>query len=252
VKDSTQRFSDRVENYVRYRPSYPPEVVTLLREECGLRADDVIADVGSGTGILARLFLENGNRVYGVEPNRAMREAGEAFLEAYPAFTSVAGTAEATTLADHSVDVVIAGQAFHWFDQARTRQEWRRILKPEGWVALIWNARHQSGTPFLDGYEQLLREYGTDYEQVLHREVGPQALRSFFREDSPRVATFPNQQRLDYEGLKGRLLSSSYVPAEDHPRHGPMQDALRALFDRTQVEGAVTFLYTTEVYYGRL
>src|SRR5271154_1515768 len=129
VQDPTARFSSRVEKYVRYRPSYPKEVVALLGKQCGLTAESVIADVASGTGIFTRLLLENGNRVFGVEPNAEMRRAGEEYLAAFPRFTSVAGTAEATTLPDHSVDIVTAAQAAHWFDRAKARREFVRILK---------------------------------------------------------------------------------------------------------------------------
>jgi ubiquinone/menaquinone biosynthesis C-methylase UbiE len=158
-RDSTERFSSRVEHYVRYRPGYPPEVLELLKSECGLTADSVIADVASGTGIFTRLLLENGNRVFGVEPNDDMRRAGEEFLAGYPRFTSVAGTAEATTLADHSVDLVTAAQAAHWFNFEKARREFVRILKSGGWTVLLWNDRRIEATAFLRDYEQLVLTY---------------------------------------------------------------------------------------------
>ena len=160
----TQRFSDRVENYVRYRPSYPKEVLSILQEETEFTSASVIADVDSGTGISTKLFLENGNTVYGVEPNQKMRQAAEAFLQAYPHFRSIAGTAEATTLPDQLVDYVVAAQAFHWFNIPATRQEFARVLKPDGWVVLLWNSRRLNSTPFLQAYEALLQQYGTDYQ----------------------------------------------------------------------------------------
>ena len=166
VKDSTQRFSSRVGNYVRYRPAYPSAVLDLLKNECGLNAASVIADIASGTGIFTRMLLENGNRVFGVEPNADMRKAGEEFLRGYSQFTSVAGTAEATTLADHSVDLVTAAQAAHWFDREQARREFIRICRPGGWTVLLWNERRTGSTPFLRDYEQLLLEYGTDYQEV--------------------------------------------------------------------------------------
>ncbi len=166
VKDSTQRFSSRVGNYVRYRPAYPSAVLDLLKNECGLTPASVIADIASGTGIFTRMLLENGNRVFGVEPNADMRKAGEEFLRAYPQFTSVAGTAEATTLADHSVDLITAAQAAHWFDREKARREFIRICRPGGWTVLLWNERRTGSTPFLRDYEQLLLEYGTDYQDV--------------------------------------------------------------------------------------
>jgi SAM-dependent methyltransferase len=252
VKDSTKRFSSRVENYVKYRPGYPSEIMGLLREECGLTPDSVIADVGSGTGLLARLFVENGNRVYGIEPNREMREAGEAFLAGYDNFASVEGRADETTLPDSHVDFVTAGQAFHWFDVAPTRKEFARILKAEGWVLLIWNSRDMESTSFLRGYEQLLLEYGTDYSAVRHRELSDDELRDFFDPGTFHVAHFENKQRFDLEGLTGRLLSSSYTPETGHPDHDPMLQELARLFAEHEQEGRVSFLYDTEVYYGRV
>ena len=152
---STERFSDRVADYVRYRPSYPPDLLDCLRRNCGLTPHWIIADVGSGTGLLTKIFLENGNRVFAVEPNAAMRAAGEEFLRGFEQLASREGRAEATGLEAHSVDLVAAGQAFHWFDRRRARAEFERILKPSGWVALVWNERLTS-TPFLADYEQLL------------------------------------------------------------------------------------------------
>jgi SAM-dependent methyltransferase len=251
--DSTQRFSSRVEDYIRYRPGYPVGVLDLLRIECGLTSESVIADVGSGTGILSEMFLRNGNRVFGVEPNREMREAGERLLAAYPTFTSVEGRAEATTLLPQSVDFVTAGQAFHWFDPERTREEWRRILKPQGWAVLVWNGRRTEGTPFLEGYEQLLRDYGTDdYQATMQTHVDDARLATFFGEGGYEVQSFENHQQLDFEGMQGRLLSASYTPQVGHPNFEPMLAALRRLFEASAEDGRIRVEYDTRVYYGQL
>lgn len=252
VSDPTRRFSDRVENYVRYRPGYPRAVLELLKEECGLRPVSVVADVGSGTGILSRLFLDGGCRVYGVEPNREMREAGERLLADRANFVSVDGTAEATGLAEASVDFVAAGQAFHWFETEASRAEFARILKPEGWTVLVWNDRRTRASAFLKDYERLLLEHGTDYAQGAGREVAADSIEAFFAPGWCERRAFRNEQVFDWEGLKGRVMSASYVPAPGHPRHGPMLKALRALFDRHEKDGAVVFEYDTNVYYGRL
>ena len=248
---STERFSSRVENYVRFRPHYPAEIVGWLEADCGLNRESVIADIGSGTGFLSELFLRNGSRVFGIEPNREMRAAGEALLGSYPNFTSLVGTAEATTLADRSVDFVIAGQAFHWFDSERCRAEFVRISRPGGWVVLVWNDRRTDSTPFLAAYEKLLREHGTDYDQVNHKRIDAAVLRDFFQAE-PGVKTFPNHQHFDLASLTGRLLSSSYVPEAGQPGHEEMLAALKLLFDAYQKDGRVTFEYDTVVYYGRL
>lgn len=249
--DSTRRFSDRVENYVKYRPGYPAGVLAILREGTGLTPASLVADVGSGTGISAELFLRAGNPVYGVEPNAAMRAAAEELLCGYPAFRSVDGSAEATTLPDGSVDLVVAGQAFHWFDAAAARAEFARILRPGGRVVLLWNTRRIDTTPFLRAYETLLHEFGTDYREVRHDNVTHESLARFFFGAFER-RTLPNEQRLDLDGLRGRLLSSSYAPNEGHPRHPAMLAALERIFAAHQRNGRVTVEYETEIFLGRV
>lgn len=248
-RDPTERFSDRVDDYVRYRPHYPTAVRDYLRDEAGLTAAATVADVGSGTGILSEPFLKNGNRVFGVEPNAAMRAAAEALLAHYPNFVSVDGTAEATTLPDDHVDFVTAGQAFHWFDQDKARAEFRRILRPEGVVALVWNTRDVAGSPFMQQFEALMARYGTDYHEVCHK--GDEAALHAFFADDVRQATFANEQLFDLEGLKGRTLSSSYAPLAGHPNHAPLTAALEDLFQRHAENGRIRFLYRTKLYVGR-
>jgi ubiquinone/menaquinone biosynthesis C-methylase UbiE len=252
MTDVTQRFSSRVENYIKYRPGYPNEVIETLRSECGLTSGSIIADVGSGTGILTEMFLRNGNPVYGVEPNREMREAAERLLKDYPRFRSVAARAEETALGDASVDFVTAGQAFHWFDREKTREEFARILRPRGWVALIWNERVTTTTPVLVAYEQLLKDYSTDYEQVDHRRIDDDVIREFFGSDKFILKQLKNIQVFDYEGVKGRLLSSSYAPEEGHPNYEPMLAELERIYQTYQDEGKVVFEYVTQMYYGQL
>lgn len=250
VKDATQRFSSRVDNYVRYRPGYPSDVLELLKQECGLTSDSVIADIAFGTGIFTRMLVENGNRVYGVEPNAEMRHAGEQFLGSCPQFTSIAGTAEETTLPDHGADFVTAAQAAHWFDREKARREFFRILKPGGWLVLIWNDRRMDSTEFQRQYEHLLRTYGTDYEDV-RRHGMTLAIEGFFGQ-SFQTREFEYRQTFDYTGLEGRLVSSSYIPQKDHPRYDPMMRELRRIFDDHQVGGRVSFDYDTRVYYGHV
>lgn len=253
MSDSTQRFTGRVEDYARYRPAYPSELLDLLRCECGLAEDTVVADVGSGTGILARLLLENGNRVIAVEPNDAMRRAGESLLSGHGRFESVTGTAEATTLPQSSVDLIMAGQAFHWFDPVAAREEFVRVLKPGGKVALVWNDRRKHGTPFQVAYEKLLDTFATDYAEVEHGRKGSlENIRSFFAPNPVHTETFGNGQTLDYRGLKGRLLSSSYVPREGQPGHRELLEELEHVFRSHQEDGQVTLEYDTRVYYGLL
>ena len=251
ASNATSRFSDRVENYVRYRPGYPPDVLRALCENCGLTPAHVVADIASGTGIWTRMLLENGNPVFGVEPNSEMREAGERLLAAFPKFTSVAGTAEATALADRSVDFITAAQAAHWFDRERARREFVRILRPGGWLVLLWNERLTDSTKLLREYEQLLLTYGTDYQDVRHERT-TDAVNEFFDPAPFQERVFPMRQDFDYDGVEGRLLSSSYAPGPDHPQHALMLRELRRIFDECAVEGQVAFEYKTRLYFGRL
>ncbi|MGC2247818.1 MAG: class I SAM-dependent methyltransferase [Terriglobales bacterium] len=250
-KAPAARFSDRVENYVRYRPGYPPEVLDLLRDECGLRPDHIIADIASGTGLFTRLLLENGNSVFAVEPNAEMREMGAQVLEGYERLVSVAGTAEETTLDSASVDFVTAAQAAHWFDLRRTRAEFARILRPQGWCVLIWNERLTESTPFLREYEQLLLTYGTDYKEIRHERT-TDIIHEFFAPQPCRERVFSMRQRFDYEGVAGRLLSSSYAPLAGHPSYAPMMRELERIFRAHARERIAEFEYKTRVYYGHL
>lgn len=249
--EPTRRFTNRVANYIAYRPKYPAAVLEFMRGELNLNPSSVIADVGSGTGILTEMFLRNGNRVYAVEPNDAMRAAAENLLGEFPDFVSVSGTAEATTLAATSVDLVTAAQAFHWFDAVRAKAEFARILKPGGWVALLWNRRKVDTTPFLREIEGILRTYGTDYADGVAEFPREESIEKFF----PRgfdTKIFKHEQVFDYEGLRGRMLSASYVPLAGHPNHTPMFDALRHAFDRYNTNGTVAIEYDTVIYYSQL
>jgi SAM-dependent methyltransferase len=251
--DSTLRFTDRVASYVKARPGYPPEVIKLLREECALTPAGVVADIGSGTGILARWLCESARTVYGVEPNQAMREAGEAHLSGAKNFVSVDGTAEDTRLPGASVDLITAAQAFHWFRRDDARREFVRILRPNGFTALIWNDRKLAGSKLAEDFERLVSTFGTDYEQVNHQ--GKLFLRSFegfFGHGQYGTASFPNLQQLDRENFRERVVSASYMPREDHPRYRPMLGEIERIFAECQEAGLVTMEYETRVYYGRM
>ena len=247
----TERFSDRVENYVRYRPAYPLAVLEILREEIGLTPEWTIADLGSGTGISANLFLEHGNEVFAVEPNGPMRAAAERLLDEYSKFQSVDGTAEATTLPAGSIDALVAAQAFHWFDPVKTGVECRRILKSAGWAILLWNTRRLDSTPFLRDYEALLKKHGTDYSQVRHENVDESRLDLFYGPGRWRKRMVDNEQRLTLDGLRGRVKSSSYVPANGDPAQEAMLRELDELFTKHQQAGEVVIEYDAEIYFGR-
>jgi SAM-dependent methyltransferase len=250
--NSTQRFSDRVDNYVRYRPNYPAEVIGILERDAGMNREHVIADIGSGTGISAKLFLDHGNAVYGVEPNQPMRSAAEKSFAGNSRFHSIEGTAESTTLADRSVDFVVAGQAFHWFDRTQARIEFMRVLRPGGFVVLMWNTRRTASTPFLRDYEKLICDLAVDYGQVDHRNIDDAKIQAFFTPSQYRYRQLEHSQKLDCNGLTGRLASSSYMPSENDPRYAAIVEAVKRLFDRHARSGLVEIEYDTELYFGQL
>lgn len=248
VENATTRFSSRVDNYVKYRPGYPPQILEVLARECGFHPAASVADIGSGTGIFTRILLENGNAVFGVEPNAEMRAAAEAQLADQPRFTSVDGTAEATTLSEHSVSFVTAAQAFHWFRPEPTRREFARILQPGGYLAVVWNERRVDSTPFLRAYENLLLTFGTDYAEVRRTDLDLARVRTFVGSAAVKQTLLENHQHFDWEGLVGRTLSSSYAPEPGHPNHPPMLARLRAIFEQHAADGIVSFDYDTHVY----
>lgn len=247
--DSTQRFSTRVDNYVKYRPGYPKEILTFLKEATGFSPDWIVADIGSGTGISTALFLDNGNTVYAVEPNGPMRNKAEELLGGNPRFISINGAAEATTLLPLSIDLIIAGQAFHWFDPTPTKKEFHRILRPGRKIALMWNER-QVASDFEKAYEALLQEYGTDYLQVKHSNITPGDIGSFFSPAPYQLMTADNRQDFDWERLQGRLLSSSYTPTQQDNRYKKMISDLNDIFNTHQQNGLVHFDYQTKLYIG--
>jgi len=250
--ETVERFSNRVENYIKYRPGYPLEVLQLFKDEMNLKPSSVLADIGSGTGVSSRLFLENGNTVYGVEPNAAMRNAATRLLKNFPNYKPVDGTAEYTTLPDSSVNIVFAAQAFHWFEPEKARIEFKRITREAGYIALIWNERQLDTTPFLREYEHFLLANAGDYEKVRHENVTAEKLEDFFQTDFKK-RTFANEQIFDFEGLRGRMLSSSYMPSESDERFADVESQLRKLFEKHADEnGKIAILYDTNVFYTQI
>jgi len=251
VADNYSRFSRVVQDYIRYRPRYPLALVDRLEAECGFSPTHIVADIGSGTGLLSEIFLKNGNQVIGVEPNPEMRAAAEVYLAQYPLFKSINATAEAIHLPDHSVHLITAGQAFHWFDHVPTRKEFTRILVPGGWVVLVWNLFTNPGTPFVDAFERFWQKYINPREHFNQR-TRPEDIDRFFGAEGPVEIGVANPQVCDFEMLKGRVLSSSMSPPADNPLFPVMLDELRAIFDQHQEAGTVTLEYDTRMVYGKL
>lgn len=251
IKDSTKRFTKTVENYVKYRPSYPKEVLQVLIERCDLTKDKIIADIGSGTGLLSKLLLDHGNIVYGIEPNQAMRDAAHTYLINYPNFYNQSGTAEASSLEDNSIDVITSGTAFHWFDLEKSKKEFKRILKTPGWVMLVWNVRNLA-SPLIQDYEALILKYGTDYKRSNAIKFNKAAVADFFSPFEMKIQSFENKQYFDWSGFQGRLLSTSYSLQPGDTGYENMIHDLKFIFDRRQKNGTIEFLYHTKLYYGRL
>ncbi|MFX0006539.1 MAG: class I SAM-dependent methyltransferase [Candidatus Hermodarchaeota archaeon] len=252
-QDPKKRFSSRVDRYIKYRPRYPQEIINFLKEKKILSSNSRIADIGSGTGILSELFLKEGNEVYGIEPNSDMRTAAEKLLGKYSKFISMDGSAEKINLETNSIDIITAGQAFHWFDLEKTRIEFSRVLRADGWVVLIWNRRKKHTNEFLKEYEKFLLKYGTDYKAIEKRKLefnkffgGSESKNNYYK------VNYDNVQIFDYDGLEGRLLSTSYIPLDDNPKYNDMLLDLKQLFEKFQKDGFIRFEYDTVIIYGQM
>jgi len=241
----TTRFSDRVENYVKYRPSYPSQIIPFLEETIGLQKDHRIADIGSGTGLFSELFLAKGYEVIGIEPNEAMRRASDRKLSKYGGFTSRAHRAEKTGLRSHSVDLLTVAQAFHWMEMLPTKKEFTRILKPGGHIILAWNIRLKNSA-FMIAYHELKQEFAIEHHAV--DQINPEAIQFFYEPLKAQEKSFDNQQLLDFDALKGQLLSSSYIPLPGNPRYEDMITRLAALFVAHNEKGFVRMNFETKVY----
>lgn len=252
MQNFSDRFTATIENYLHYRPSYPKEVLQLAIDRCNLKKDDIIADIGSGTGFLSKLFLEHGNSVFGVEPNEAMRHAAQQYLKSYAHFHNIDGNAENTTLKNHSIDFITAGTSFHWFDATKAKIEFQRILRSQGWVLLVWNVRDIKHSKLVNEYENLILKFGKDYKNSRAQEFDKTAVSDFFAPNHMHTASFKNTQLFNWEGFKGRLLSASYSLREGESGYEDMLKALHLIFDHYQQNNMIEFLYETKVFYGQI
>lgn len=248
----TERFTGRTQDYARYRPGYPQAVIDTLAHDLGFTKAHVVADIGSGTGISTQLFLRNGNAVYSVEPNDEMRAAAESSLIGYPDYHSVRGSAEATTLQAASIDLVVAGQAWHWFEPVAARKEFARILREPRRVALFWNTRLAQSTPFMAAYDEIVKKYSAQVPHVRHEETSAEEIAMLFANRRFAYVTIPNDQDLDLATLTGRTFSSSYMPRSNDPRAPEVTADLNAIFGKYARDGKVHFRYVTELYSGHV
>lgn len=252
IHRSTERFSTTVQNYIKYRPGYPQELVSFMEEQIGLGRDSKVADIGSGTGKLTEWFVKKGIQTFGVEPNAAMRSAAASLLEGFPAFVSVDGTAENTQLPSQSVDMIVAAQAFHWFDIQKFRAECLRILKPGGWVLLIWNKRVDERSPFMQAYNNFLETYSIDYNEINLRRIDQAEYQLFFGTSFYSKAEFDHYQHFDLDGVLGRYLSCSYAYQKDHPDYTKAMQELTRIYQNHRQENQVKMWYRTEVYFAKM
>jgi len=249
--DSKERFTDRVDDYRKYRPNYPEELIGVIKEICKLNDHSIVADIGSGTGIMTEIVLPHCRTVFAVEPNANMRIAAEQQYISNPKFVSVNGSAEETTLPSNSIDLIISAQAFHWFDRSLSKREFQRVLKREGWVVLVWNTRVIDGDAFHIELEEFLRRETPEYGKIHHKNIDIKTLAEFFSQKLIMFKELPNQQILDWDGMKGRFLSASYIPAPGQPNHEFIVDGLKKIFLKHQSDGTVTLKYVTEMYASR-
>ena len=249
---TTERFSLKADDYERYRPHYPLSIIQYLKDKINLNSDWVIADIGSGTGISTKLFIENNNTVYAIEPNEAMRQKAEQLFEGNHKFISINATAESTSLKNNSIDMIIAGQAFHWFDRDKTKKEFERIAKRNAWLMLFWNVRDMN-EGFAADYEMLLLAYGKDYKEVKRSNVmKKEIMDDFFHPCNYETVEFENNQLMDYQLVEGRLLSASYIPSKQEANYNLMLEDLRSLFNKHANNGKLLLKNTTQIYLGKI
>ena len=250
--DNTHRFSGKAEVYARFRPGYPVAILRHLESRRGFAPRSVVADVGSGTGKLTEIFLENGNTVFAVEPNLDMRREAERLFSTDPRFHSIDATAEATSLEPASVDLIAAGQAFHWFDPDRAKIEFRRILRPGGCVLLVWNDHDTAASAFLQDYDAFLKGYSRETVRAEgQRRPEAEVIRDFLASDYQK-ADIPNSQEFDFPGLWGRYRSASYSLPDDDPRQPEARARLEEIFGKHQAGGRVSFPMRTVMHYGSI
>lgn len=244
----TERFTDVVEAYTKFRPGYPGEIVEILIKNYLIGKNCILADVGSGTGIFSKLFVETGFFVYGVEPNEMMRKQSENEFAYSDCFKAIDGTAEETSLDSESIDVIMAAQSFHWFETKKALKEFSRILKPDGHIVIVWNERNSKENSFMDKYEKLLIKYCSDYKETNHKRYTYETMKDLFEDKNIELYMINHFQDLNCEGLTGRVKSCSYCPKSDHKNFKPLMEGLTDLFSSNQSNGVVQFDYNTLMY----
>ena len=239
-----ERFSPLVENYAKYRPGYPEQILFTLEKHFGINNEKIIADIGSGTGQLSKLFVNKYYQTYGIEPNAAMRMVSINEFATYLNFKAIKGTAEQTFLYSESIDLIVAGQSFHWFDNEMSKIEFNRILKHKGIIALIWNER-KNETEFMQRYERLLQKHCSNYKINNHKEYDYRKIKELFSEKKVDLFIFENQQKMDFTAFIGRLKSCSYCPSENDKHYAFLMRGMNKLYENYKCEENITIEYNT-------
>lgn len=244
-------FSDKAADYAISRPDYPAALFATLKTRCPPGPDAVAVDIGAGTGLLTQGLLQAGYRVVAVEPNAAMRAAADARLGENARYRSVEGKAEAIPLPNGVARLIAAAQAFHWFDVPNARKEFRRILDPGGWVAIIWNDRVPDD-PVSAGLNALADEFGGSKREAVVAQEDPERLSLLFGGKPPERLVWPHEQRLGLEPFLGLAFSRSYMPRRDTPEGASLANRMRELFDEFSRDGLVRVAYRTSAFIGTL
>ena len=248
MESNIDKFTGKAENYEKFRPSYPIEILNSFYDY-NLNQNSIIADIGSGTGKLTKIFLENGNIVYAVEPNDDMRNMAISTLNEYKNFISIKGSAEITTLQNKIIDFVTVGQAFHWFNPLKALDEFKRILKNNGVLALVWN-NGKTSSAFMQEYENILDNI-KNHNNKNHRDISDETIEKYYSKDYKKL-TVENIHELNFNEILGRVLSSSCSPKENTKEYYETRNLLKEIFNKYKQNDKIIIEYETVIYIGRL
>jgi ubiquinone/menaquinone biosynthesis C-methylase UbiE len=247
-RSTSDRFLGKTDDYVKFRPGYPIEILDYLSKNHGFSSNAICAEVGSGTGKFSELLLQNKNKVFAVEPNGEMRGAAEKSLTAFQSFKSVSGDSVNTTLEKGSIDFIFCAQALHWFANENTAKEFKRILKPNGRVVIIWNKKAYEKSSFMKGIHKIFIEDCIDFLSVKLENIADKEILSSLFKDNYDSYSIDTKQTFNLDGLIGRMMSASYAPPEGHPKHQKFISEIKKLFQSEEKKGSVEFLYETVTY----
>lgn len=253
MKLGAERYSSKTDDYAKYRPNFPNEIVEFLYSNDFINSNSIIADIGSGTGRFTRLLLEKGNKVYGVERNDEMRAKAEQLLSQYSNFISIRGSAEETVLTDNTIDLITAAQAFHWFNKEKCLSEFKRIIKKNGKVLILWDDFLTNYNNFSIEYGKVLNKYRiVELGQMEKRFTRTEMISDFFRNNKYETLSFTHEIYQNFNSIKGGALSASFTPKPDEVNYKPFLLELQEVFEKFQSEGKVLTAFQTICYLGKI